>query len=62
MIYICCRVRHCTHNHYADARCLDEVWASESVDAVITHHLPNEKDYTESHGLKSVVLGFMRTN
>ncbi len=45
----------------ADARQLDQVLMPESVDAVITSPpYPNEKDYTRTTRLESVVLGFMR--
>ena len=46
--------------HFADARRIDEVLAHNSVDAVITSPpYPNEKDYTRTTRLESVVLGFI---
>lgn len=46
----------------ADARCLDAVLPPCSVDAVITSPpYPNEKDYTRTTRLESVVLGFIRS-
>jgi SAM-dependent methyltransferase len=46
----------------ADARCLDTVLPPCSVDAVITSPpYPNEKDYTRTTRLESVVLGFIRS-
>lgn len=45
--------------HLADARQLNEVVAPNSIDAVITSPpYPNEKDYTRTTRLESVVLGF----
>ena len=45
--------------HLADARSLDCIIAPRSVDAVITSPpYPNEKDYTRTTRLESVVLGF----
>jgi SAM-dependent methyltransferase len=47
--------------HRADARCLAGVVDQESVDAVITSPpYPNEKDYTRTTRLESVLLGFIR--
>jgi DNA modification methylase len=46
--------------HLADARCISEVVEGESVDAVITSPpYPNEKDYTRTMRLESVILGFI---
>lgn len=46
--------------HLADARQLSSVLASRSVDAVITSPpYPNEKDYTRTTRLESVILGFI---
>lgn len=46
--------------HLADARQLTSVLAPTSVDAVITSPpYPNEKDYTRTTRLESVVLGFI---
>ncbi len=48
--------------HHADARQAYEVVAPASVDAVITSPpYPNEKDYSRTTRLESVLLGFMRT-
>lgn len=45
----------------ADARTAHRILAPESVDAVITSPpYPNEKDYTRTTRLESVVLGFLR--
>ena len=45
----------------ADARQADQVLAPESIDAVITSPpYPNEKDYTRTTRLESVVLGLIR--
>ena len=45
----------------ADARAIDETVAPESVDAVITSPpYPNEKDYTRTTRLESVLLGFLK--
>lgn len=45
----------------ADSRCVDGVLSPESVDAVITSPpYPNEKDYTRTTRLESVLLGFIR--
>jgi DNA modification methylase len=47
--------------HLADARNLDGVLERESVDAVITSPpYPNEKDYTRTVRLESVLLGHIR--
>ncbi|MGH9855978.1 MAG: DNA methyltransferase [Blastocatellia bacterium] len=47
--------------HHADARCLLEVVKPGSIDAVITSPpYPNEKDYTRTTRLESVLLGFIR--
>ncbi len=46
--------------HLADARRLGDVISSNSVDAVITSPpYPNEKDYTRTTRLESVILGFI---
>jgi hypothetical protein len=46
--------------HYADARRLLDVIEPESIDAVITSPpYPNEKDYTRTTRLESVLLGFI---
>jgi len=48
-----------THVHLADARQLASVLEPCSIDAVITSPpYPNEKDYTRTTRLESVVLGF----
>ena len=45
--------------HLADARDIGHVLAPESIDAVITSPpYPNEKDYTRTTRLESVILGF----
>ena len=45
--------------HLADARSLSRILAPSSVDAVITSPpYPNEKDYTRTTRLESVILGF----
>ncbi len=45
----------------ADARQADQVLAPESIDAVITSPpYPNEKDYTRTTRLESVILGLVR--
>ena len=45
----------------ADSRCLSAILEPSSVDAVITSPpYPNEKDYTRTTRLESVVLGFIR--
>lgn len=47
--------------HHADARQLLTVLAPNSIDAVITSPpYPNEKDYTRTTRLESVLLGFLR--
>lgn len=46
--------------HHADARALSEVLTPASVDVVITSPpYPNEKDYTRTTRLESVLLGFI---
>ena len=46
-----------------DARRVSEVVASESIDAVITSPpYPNEKDYTRTTRLESIILGFVGSN
>ncbi len=48
--------------HNADSRSLSEVLAPKSIDAVITSPpYPNEKDYTRTTRLESVMLGFIRS-
>jgi len=48
--------------HLADARSVDSVIEPESIDAVITSPpYPNEKDYTRTTRLESVVLGFVNS-
>jgi hypothetical protein len=48
--------------HMADARQPDKVLESHSVDAVITSPpYPNEKDYTRTTRLESVLLGFIKS-
>ena len=48
--------------HLADARQVSQVISPGSIDAVITSPpYPNEKDYTRTTRLESVVLGFIRT-
>jgi hypothetical protein len=48
--------------HCADARCASTILEPESVDAVITSPpYPNEKDYTRTTRLESVLLGFIRS-
>ena len=48
--------------HLADARSLSQVISPASVDAVITSPpYPNEKDYTRTTRLESVLLGFIKT-
>jgi len=48
--------------HEADAREVAQVLAPNSVDAVITSPpYPNEKDYTRTTRLESVLLGFIRS-
>ena len=47
--------------HHADSRQLIQVLEPESIDAVITSPpYPNEKDYTRTTRLESVLLGFIR--
>jgi len=47
--------------HHADARSLGDVVAPRSIDAVITSPpYPNEKDYTRTTRLESVLLGLIR--
>ncbi|MFQ3633550.1 DNA methyltransferase [Roseiflexus sp.] len=47
--------------YQADARCISDVLEPESIDAVITSPpYPNEKDYTRTTRLESVLLGFIR--
>ena len=47
--------------HYADARQILKVLPLNSIDAVITSPpYPNEKDYTRTTRLESVLLGFIR--
>ncbi len=46
--------------HYADARALRDLIRARSIDAVITSPpYPNEKDYTRTTRLESVLLGFI---
>ena len=46
----------------ADARTISEVIAPQSIDAVITSPpYPNEKDYTRTTRLESVILGFINS-
>ncbi|HSB81851.1 MAG TPA: DNA methyltransferase [Candidatus Methylomirabilis sp.] len=48
--------------HQADARCASSVLEPNSVDAVITSPpYPNEKDYTRTTRLESVLLGFIHS-
>ena len=48
--------------HHADARQILDVIPANSVDAVITSPpYPNEKDYTRTTRLESVILGFLQT-
>jgi DNA modification methylase len=48
--------------HYADAREMGRLINARSVDAVITSPpYPNEKDYTRTTRLESVLLGFMHS-
>ncbi len=48
--------------HYADARCIVDVVEPHSIDAVITSPpYPNEKDYTRTTRLESVLLGFIQS-
>ncbi|MEZ4865961.1 MAG: DNA methyltransferase [Caldilineaceae bacterium] len=49
--------------HHADARKLSALVAPASIDAVITSPpYPNEKDYTRTTRLESVILGFISNN
>ncbi|MEM0980724.1 MAG: DNA methyltransferase [Cyanobacteria bacterium P01_H01_bin.58] len=49
-----------THCHQGDARSLRSLLAPNSIDAVITSPpYPNEKDYTRTTRLESVLLGFL---
>ena len=46
--------------HQGDSRCIDTILRPASVDAVITSPpYPNEKDYTRTTRLESVLLGFV---
>jgi hypothetical protein len=48
--------------HHADSRSLLNVLEPNSIDAVITSPpYPNEKDYTRTTRLESVILGFLQT-
>ncbi|MBV6500735.1 MAG: hypothetical protein CJBNEKGG_03220 [Prosthecobacter sp.] len=48
--------------HHGDARSLSRILKPGSIDAVITSPpYPNEKDYTRTTRLESVMLGFIRT-
>jgi len=48
--------------HHGDARALSSILKPESIDAVITSPpYPNEKDYTRTTRLESVMLGFIST-
>jgi len=48
--------------HRVDSRCLSAALESRSIDAVITSPpYPNEKDYTRTTRLESVLLGFIRS-
>jgi DNA modification methylase len=48
--------------HYADARDMARLLCARSIDAVITSPpYPNEKDYTRTTRLESVLLGFLHT-
>lgn len=48
--------------HQADSRCASNVLEPNSVDGVITSPpYPNEKDYTRTTRLESVLLGFIRS-
>lgn len=50
------------HVYLADARGPDRVLPPQSIDAVITSPpYPNEKDYTRTTRLESVILGFIKT-
>jgi hypothetical protein len=51
-----------SHVYFADAREIGNILPANRVDAVITSPpYPNEKDYTRTTRLESVVLGFLRT-
>ncbi len=61
-----CELRPCdvapSEVHLADSRQAAEVLEPDSIDAVITSPpYPNEKDYTRTTRLESVLLGFMRS-
>ena len=48
--------------HHADSRYLSTILEPNSVDAVVTSPpYPNEKDYTRTTRLESVILGFIRS-
>ena len=48
--------------YQADARCISETLSPRSIDIVITSPpYPNEKDYTRTTRLESVLLGFIRS-
>jgi len=48
--------------HHADARCLSQFMPAKTIDAVITSPpYPNEKDYTRTTRLESVLLGFVES-
>lgn len=50
-----------SHVHRGDARCIGKLLEARSIDAVITSPpYPNEKDYTRTTRLESVLLGFIR--
>ena len=56
-----CRNRTEAAVHQGDARTLGEILPPHSVDAVITSPpYPNEKDYTRTTRLESILLGFIR--
>ncbi len=58
---LCSKAGTSAQVHEADARYLQGVLESNSIDAVITSPpYPNEKDYTRTTRLESVVLGFIR--
>lgn len=51
-----------SHIYLRDAREISQVLSSHSIDAVITSPpYPNEKDYTRTTRLESVLLGFIKT-
>lgn len=59
-------IRNCAHTraivHHGDSRKIAEVVGQASVDAVFTSPpYPNEKDYTRTTRLESVLLGFVKT-